>query len=76
MPQFSRNDVTGIADLIEKTMLADQKTDDVDLIVNGEHTPLDPSLKNLLTRTLIAMIPKLKNNGQIKSLHLSLRRKS
>ena len=76
VPQFSRNEVKKIADLIENKMLADQRADDVDLIINGEYIPIDPSLKNMLTRTLLAMIPGLKDNNQIKSLHLSLRRKS
>ena len=76
VPQFSKDDVSKIADLIEKAMLAQQKEDDVDLIVNGASIPLSPSLKNLLSRTLIAMIPGQKDNDKIKSLHLSLRRKT
>jgi len=75
VPQFSQNEVPKIADLIENTMLAQQREDNVDLIVNGAYVPLSPSLKNLLSRTLIAMIPDLNDNDKIKSLHLSLRRK-
>ena len=76
VPQFSRNEVPRIADLIEDTLLAQHREDDVDLIVNGAYTPISPPLKNLLTRTLFAMIPIPKNNGEVKSLHISLRRKS
>jgi molybdopterin-guanine dinucleotide biosynthesis protein MobB len=74
VPQFSRNEVPRIADLIE-TMLAQRKEDDVDLIVNGAYTQISPPLKDLLTRTLFAMIPITKDNGEVKSLHISLRRK-
>ena len=76
VPQFSRNEVTKIADLIEQAMLDQQKEDSVDLIVNGTYVPISPSLKNLLSRTLIAMIPDQKDNENLKTLHLSLRRKS
>jgi molybdopterin-guanine dinucleotide biosynthesis protein B len=76
VPQFSRNEVSKIADLIENTLLAQQQEDDVDLIVNGSYIPISPSLKDLLTRTLFAMIPSPRDNGEVKSLHISLRRKS
>jgi len=75
VPQFSQNELPKIADLIE-TMLTKHQEDDVDLIVNGAYTPLSPPLKDLLARTLSAMIPSPKDNGEVKSLHISLRRKS
>jgi len=75
VPQFSGNEVSKIADLIENT-LVQHKEDEVDLIVNGAYIPISPSLKDLLTRTIIAMIPSPKDDGDIKSLHISLRRKS
>jgi molybdopterin-guanine dinucleotide biosynthesis protein B len=74
VPQFSPNDVPEIADLIE-VLVVQHKEDDVDLIVNGAYTPISPSLKDVLTRTLLAMIPRPEGNGEVKSLHISLRRK-
>jgi len=76
VPQFSRNDVEKIADLIENAVLVQHREDDVDLIVNSAYIPISPSLKDLLTRTLLSMIPSPKDNGEVKSLHISLRRKS
>lgn len=73
VPQFSRDEVSKIADLIEETLLQ-RREDDVDLIVNGACRPMTPSLKDLLTRTLVAMIPP-EDGGSIKSLHISLRRR-
>jgi molybdopterin-guanine dinucleotide biosynthesis protein MobB len=75
VPQFSRNEVPKIADLIEN-ILRQHREDDVDLVVNGAYIPTSPSLRDLLTRTLMAMIPSPKDDGDIKSLHVSLRRKS
>jgi molybdopterin-guanine dinucleotide biosynthesis protein B len=76
VPQFPQNDVAGIADLIEKMIITKLREDDIDLMVNGANIPVSPSLKELLTRTLFAMIPIPQGNGEVKSLHISLRRKS
>jgi len=76
VPQFSRDDIHGIADLIEKTIVSRQKENDIDLVVNGKYMPISPSLKDLLARTIAAMIPAPPGDGEIKSLHFSLRRKA
>ncbi len=75
VPQFSRNEIPKIADLIENMLLVQQKEDDVNLVVNGAYIPISPSLKDLLTRTLVAMIPGPEDNGEVRNLHISLRRK-
>jgi citrate lyase alpha subunit len=76
VPQFSREDVAGIADLIEKVIAAITRGNDVDVIVNGARVALEPSLEDLLARTLAAMIPQPQGNGEMKSVHVSLRRKN
>jgi molybdopterin-guanine dinucleotide biosynthesis protein B len=73
-PQYAHEDVSGIADLIER-QINTSKVGDFEVVVNGESLPVSPSLQDLLTRTLYAMIPGVPDNG-VKSLHLSLRRKS
>jgi molybdopterin-guanine dinucleotide biosynthesis protein B len=75
VPQFSPDEVTGIADLIVNRMIVQNRENNVDLIVNGANIPMNQSLKDLLTRTLFAMIPVPEDNGEIESLHISLRRK-
>ncbi len=76
VPQFSRDDINGIAALIEKAIAGRREENEVDLVVNGANVPLSPSLKDLLARTVAAMIPAPGNNGEIKNLHFSLRRKA
>ncbi len=76
VPQFSRDNISGIADLIEKEIANRQETNDVDLVVNGTYVPINASLKDLLARTVAAMIPVPEDDGEIKSMHLSLRRKA
>jgi molybdopterin-guanine dinucleotide biosynthesis protein B len=74
IPQFSRDDINGISDLIEKTLIKHNRENKLNLIVNGKTVPIDNPLEDLLTRTLLAMIPSQPDNGDIKNLHISLRR--
>ena len=76
VPQFSPDELAKVADLIENTSLIHHRGNDVDLIVNGTYVPITPPLQDLLTRTLFAMIPGPKDNSEVKSLHISLRRKT
>ncbi len=76
VPQFSRDDIAGIAGLIENTINNNRREDDIDLVVNGASIPVSPPLQELLTRTLLAMLPIPQGNGEVKNLHISLRRKS
>jgi len=73
-PQFGKDDVHGIADLIEKAILRQRRENDVDLLVDGVNVPLNPSLRDLLARTMLAMVPARPGNGEVKNLHLALRR--
>jgi molybdopterin-guanine dinucleotide biosynthesis protein B len=75
-PQFSHDDISGIADLMEKAIAERQEENDIDLMVNGVYVPISPQLKDLLARTVSAMIPAPPNDGAIKNLHFSLRRKA
>ena len=75
VPQFSRDDINGIADLIEKSMADRLARNDISLVVDGTIIPVSPPLQDLLERTMSAMIPAPTGNGEIKNLHLSLRRK-
>jgi molybdopterin-guanine dinucleotide biosynthesis protein B len=76
VPQFSRNDIPKIADLIENMLLAQHQQDEIDLIVNGKYVPISISLQGLVKRTLLAMIPSFEGNNEVKSLHITLRRKT
>jgi molybdopterin-guanine dinucleotide biosynthesis protein MobB len=75
VPQLSLDNISGIADIIEKNIITHKGETDLTMIINGKSTPIPPLLKDTLSRTLSAMIPDLQNNGNIKSLHISLRRK-
>jgi len=73
VPQFARDEIQKIADLIEQRILI--QDDSIDLLINGACIPVSPFFRNLLTRTLIAMTSGLNGVKEIKSLHISLRRK-
>jgi molybdopterin-guanine dinucleotide biosynthesis protein B len=76
VPQFSRDDIKGIADLIETAMATREHSSEVNLIIDGVNVPVNPSLQDLLARTILAMVPAPEGNGEIKNLHLSIRRQA
>ena len=75
VPQYTRDDVSGIADLIEQNVRDTNGKAAIQLIVNGAHQELSPSQQDVLRRTMLAMVPGAGRNGGVDSLHLSLRRK-
>jgi len=77
VPQFSMDEVQGLADLIENKMLAlPAKGEDIDLFINDAHIPINLFIRNLMARTLVAMVSCLKGVKEVKSLHIWLRRKA
>lgn len=75
VPQYSHDDIAGIADIIEKTITSQNGETELEMVINGKPAPVTPALKDLLTRTFSAMIPDMQNNGEVKNLHISMRRK-
>lgn len=76
-PQFSKDEVPKIADLIINTMLDQCREDEVDLFINDTYIPLTKPVKNLLFRTLVAMVSGLEGSREeTKSLRISLRRQA
>jgi molybdopterin-guanine dinucleotide biosynthesis protein B len=75
VPQFTGEDTTRIADLIEQKYLAGAE-DGIDLYTEGTYVPLDKAGRNLLFRTLIAMVCGLRGINQLRRLTISMRRKT
>lgn len=78
VPQFSKDEVSKIADLIENTLLAKRREDEVDLFANNAYIPVNRATRDLLSRTLMAMASAIQGQGtkEVKSLRISLRRKT
>jgi len=76
VPQFSRDDINGIADLIEQTTLKKRNADDLDLFVNGAYLPTGTAFNAMLTRTLLAMIADTGYNTAVRDLSINMRRKN
>lgn len=75
IPQYSHDDIKGIADIIEKTVAPQNSETELEMVINGKPATVSPSLKDQLTRTFAALIPDMKKNGEVKDLRISLRRK-
>jgi len=75
-PQFSKEEMPKIADLIENILLTHHIENEVDLFVNNDHIPIKETTRDLLSRTLTAMVSDLKEGVEISSLRIFMRRKS
>jgi len=73
--QFSPEDVSGLADLLEKGFIKPQ-SERISLYVNNTPVTLTLFPRQIITNVLLAMVSSLKGVGEIKSLDISLRRDS
>jgi len=74
-PQFAREEAVEIANLIEQKYLTGA-ADGIDLYVNDRYVPLDKAGRNLLLRTLVALVSGLKDIIPLRRLSVFMRRKS
>jgi len=74
-PQFDKGEAAKIADLIEQKYLVGAENG-IDLFVNDTRVPLDKSGRNLLLRTLVAIVSGLIGISQLRRLSIFMRRKS
>ncbi len=73
--QFSRQDFKGLADLLEEGFIKPQR-ERISLYINGVPIPLSFFPKKIITDVLLAMASSLKGIGEVRSLDISLRKKS
>jgi len=76
VPQYTRNDIGDIADLIENRILSSQYIEDADLFINGKFISTNPAFRNLLFNTLLTMVSDITEGEEITNLGVSLRRKA
>jgi molybdopterin-guanine dinucleotide biosynthesis protein B len=74
VPQFSPNDISGIADQIERHVLAQEDETEAVLFIDGEPVPLDRFVQNLLLKIIRAAASSLKRVGEPTSINIVLRR--
>jgi len=72
--QFSLQDITGLADLLENGFIKPQG-ERTSIYVNNNPLSLTAFPKNIITNTLVAMVSSLKGIGNITSLEIFLRKK-
>jgi molybdopterin-guanine dinucleotide biosynthesis protein B len=75
VPQYPRSDVSGLADIIEQSLLAQATGDEMTLLVNNTSIPLSPFIQDFMSRVMLAMVSALKGVGEVGSLDIRLRRR-
>ena len=72
VPQFFVDDTQAIADFIEKNFVL--KTEgDITLFINGKQVFMKPFVKDIIAKSLLAMVSTLKGVREIRSLDISIR---
>ena len=75
VPQFDRDDIKGVADIIAK-WLSEQPKEETEVIVNGYFVPLNRFVKDFVAKTVAGMLSVLKTEGEIKNVQITIRRKA
>jgi hypothetical protein len=76
VPQFAPDEIQELADLIEQWLKPQLKQDSVELTVDQAFVPIKPSTRDILARTLLAMVSSFKEIKQIQNLRILIRRKT
>ena len=72
VPQFSSDDTQAIADFIERNFIS--KTESAtSLFINGKQVSMNPFVRDIIAKTLLAMVSTLKGVEEIRSLDISIR---
>lgn len=73
-PQFGPDGYSGLADLVERRFLS-IKEDEAALYINGKEVPMNPYIRELFTRILLALLSTLKGTGKPGDIEMWLRLK-
>ena len=73
--QFAPDDVSGLADLIEKDFIKPQG-EQVALYVNNVPIPMKSFIKDIVANVMVGIAVSLKGVGEVKNLKLFLRKKT
>jgi len=75
VPQFSPNDISGVADQIEQHISAKEDKAEAVLFIDGEPVPLDRFIQNFLLKTIRATASSLKRVGEPEVINIVIRRR-
>lgn len=73
VPQFSHDDVEGVAEFITRSVGDFRKENHLALFVNGKPVEMNPFVRNLFTQIILAMISSLKGCDNPSTIDISLK---
>ncbi len=76
VPQFSWEDISGVASFIEEKLISKWPAEETVLFVNGSRLSLNHFTRQIIANALVGMVSALKGVGKIRSLDVFVRRKS
>ena len=75
VPQFSWEDISGVASLIEEKIISKWPAEETVLFVNGSRLDLNRFTRQIIANALVGMVSALKGVGKIRSLDVFVRRR-
>lgn len=75
-PQFSWDDIKGVADLVERKLLSHREDLSVSLFVNGAPVRLNEFVRKFVATTVEGMLASLKDVGPVQNLELRVYHKA
>lgn len=76
VPQYSRQQIRELADLVLTRFSPHLGQDELELVVNGEFIKMNPFVRSILSGTILGFLGELKGVGEIKNLRIYFRKKA
>jgi molybdopterin-guanine dinucleotide biosynthesis protein B len=76
VPQYSRQQIKELVDLMVERLSPQLDQDDLELVVNGEFIKMNPFVRNVFTGTLLGFLGELKEVVEVKDFRVYFRKKA
>ncbi|MBT4513287.1 MAG: molybdopterin-guanine dinucleotide biosynthesis protein B [Chloroflexi bacterium] len=74
LPQYSPDDISGLADLVQKIIVATEPKDEIAIFADGKSIPLKPFVRDLYLKVISDMVASLKGFSKPKRIDISIKK--
>ncbi len=74
LPQYSPDDIAGLADLVQKKIVATVPKDEIAIFADGKSVPLKPFVRDLYLKVISDMVASLKGFSKPKRIDISIKK--
>jgi len=74
LSQYSPDDISGLADLVQEKIMAKDPKDEIAIFADGKTVPLKPFVRDLYLKVISDMVASLKGLGKPKRIDISIKK--